>query len=159
VAVFYSVYLFTLSDFWFSRQWAWSVMLFWVVTLCSAETAQLATCSHQFFAWLTFWPRRRRWYIPLKRWVVSKLHSVTNQKTICLIYSHELHSCDIQPKSNKHPLPHSAKFNFSPPKETIISFICNIRFHSLEYKNAFLLWFIFHIFTLKLHYFRKIVRK
>jgi hypothetical protein len=65
--------------------------------------------------------------------------NITNQKTICLIYSHLSHSCDIQPKPNKHPPQHIVKFNFSPLKETIISFICDIKLHSLGYKNAFLL--------------------
>jgi hypothetical protein len=66
--------------------------------------------------------------------------------------------CNIQLKLDKHPLLCTATFNFSPYHEIIISFHCGIQLQSQGYENASLLH-DFHIFTLKLHCFRKMVKK
>jgi hypothetical protein len=60
---------------------------------------------------------------------------------------------NIRLKSKKHPLPHSATFDFSPHQEIIIS-CCINELHSLGYENEFLLH-SFQTFPIKLNYFRE----
>jgi hypothetical protein len=47
------------------------------------------------------------------------------------------HYCRIRLKSNKHPLRHSAIFDFSPHQEIIISFRCVIRLHSCVFFSSY----------------------
>jgi hypothetical protein len=57
----------------------------------------------------------------------------------------------------KHLLVSSSTFDFSQHQEIIIMpFCCAIQLHSLGSEHA-LFWIPFYVFTLKLHYFKKII--
>jgi hypothetical protein len=53
--------------------------------------------------------------------------------------------CKFKLKSNKHPLPFSATFDFSPHQEIVISFFCALVLRTLSYEIASLLLFFFII--------------
>jgi hypothetical protein len=57
-------------------------ILFWRTALYWWIWGSACCCFCWFLAWCTLWLRRWKWYVSPKREVLSKLHSVTTQKTI-----------------------------------------------------------------------------